>query len=143
MQTDRRQILMLLCTVCIVTISQVGCFALLLAGGAGTGTIAYATGELKAVEARPIWSVRDACAATIAAMGYDLKENEGDKFRAEIVAATMRGDDVVIRLVSLPRSRTEVKIRVGAFGDETLSRLILEKIQQNLEITPDETPNET
>jgi len=114
---------------------QSGCGIFLLAGGAGAGGILYATGELKASEPHPLQAVIDASRTAISELSYDPIDDDRatvDEKSARIVARTASGDDVDIRLHRRNAGRTDVRIRVGVFGDETLSRLILEKIQQLL-----------
>jgi hypothetical protein len=111
-----------------------GC-ALFLIGGAaaaGAGTVLYMDGQLKDTEAV---SLGQAHAATLAAM-HELKffvlTDSMDAINAKITART--GDDkkVDIDLAKQSPTITDIRIRVGTFGDETMSRQILEKIKAHL-----------
>ena len=47
-------------------------------------------------------------------------------------AETAGGEPVDIRLVEKGPDRTELRIRIGVFGNEARSRLVLEQIHQSL-----------
>jgi hypothetical protein len=115
-----------------VMTSSAGCGALLLVGGAGTSAIAFATGELRAVEEAPLQEVDVACEIAIETLGYEdvVRQREPEKIRWQ--ATTPGGDPVDIRLIAKGPDRTTVRIRVGVFGDEGRSRLVLEQIRQSL-----------
>jgi hypothetical protein len=108
-----------------------GCAALLVGGAAGAGTVAYYYGELKATEEV---SMRRAWSATQKAMtdlGYAITNKDKDAFYAELVARGAGDKKVKIRLESQTDTLTDIKIRVGTFGNESLSRRILDKIKKH------------
>ena len=109
-----------------------GCGALLLIGGAGTSAIAFATGELRTTEQTAIAELDAACATAVDVLGYDEVETERDGERIRWRARTAAGDPVDIRLLTRGPASTELRIRIGVFGDEAKSRLVLEQIQQAL-----------
>lgn len=109
-----------------------GCGALLLVGGAGTSAIAFATGELRSREPTPLAEVDAAVASAVDVLGYDEVETERDADRIRWRARTAAGDRVDIRLLAKGRDSTELRIRIGVFGDEAKSRLVLEQIHQAL-----------
>lgn len=109
-----------------------GCGALLLVGGAGTSAIAFATGELRSREETPLAEVDAAVATAVDVLGYDEVETERDADRIRWRARTAAGDRVDIRLLARGRDSTELRIRIGVFGDEAKSRLVLEHIHQAL-----------
>lgn len=109
-----------------------GCGALLLVGGAGTSAIAFATGELRSREPTPLAEVDAAVASAVDVLGYDEVETERDADRIRWRARTAAGDRVDIRLLAKGRDSTELGIRIGVFGDEAKSRLVLEQIHQAL-----------
>ena len=109
-----------------------GCGALLLVGGAGTSAIAFATGELRATEESSLAALDEACRVAIETLGYrDVESSRAEK-RVRWQAMTASGDPVDVRLRAKGPKRTEVRIRVGVFGEETRSRLVLEQIHQSL-----------
>ena len=108
------------------------CGALLLLGGAGTSAIAFATGELRSTERVSLTRLDAACAAAVDRLGYEAIETERDAQQIRWRARTAGGDPVDIRLVAKKPEKTELRIRIGVFGDETKSRLVLEQIHQAL-----------
>lgn len=112
-----------------------GCLAAAAVGGgavAGAGTIAYIKGELKSTEGH---SIDETWAATVTAvdeLNYIVINKVKDATSAEIKAQTADNKTVLIVLKRIADNLTEIKIRVDTFGDEALSRYILNKIQSNL-----------
>ena len=109
-----------------------GCGALLLVGGAGTSAIAFATGELRSTEDAAMEDVEAACAVAIDRLGYEDVEVEREADRVRFRARTAGGEPVDLRVLARGPERTELRIRIGVFGDETTSRLVLEEIHQSL-----------
>jgi hypothetical protein len=109
-----------------------GCGALLLVGGAGTSAIAFATGELRSTEETSMAELDAATRQALEALGYGAIEAEREEERVRWRARTAGGDPVDIRLRARGADRTEVRIRIGVFGDEARSRLVLEQIHQSL-----------
>lgn len=112
--------------------STAGCGALLLVGGAGTSAIAFATGELRSTEESTLAEVDAACSLAIERLGYEGLEVEHEADRTRFRARTAGGEPVDIRALARGPERTELRIRIGVFGDETTSRLVLEEIHQSL-----------
>jgi hypothetical protein len=115
--------------VCIVFMS-IGCAAVIVGGAAGGGTIAYIKGELQSTEEV---SLNRAWKATRIAMGdleFLTEEMEKDAFDARLSARGAGGKNIKIALKKLSPTLTEIRIRVGLFGNESLSRQILEKIKR-------------
>ena len=76
--------------------------------------------------------LRWALAARLSELGYEAIETERDAQQIRWRARTAGGDPVDIRLVAKKPEKTELRIRIGVFGDETKSRLVLEQIHQAL-----------
>lgn len=128
----QRHVRLLLAAWLALALGQAGCFGLLLVGGAGTGAIAFATGELRSTEKASLTDVDAACATAVDVLGYDDVETERDANRIRWRARTASGEPVTIRLVAKGPESTHVRIRIGVFGDEAKSRLVLEEIHQAL-----------
>jgi hypothetical protein len=109
-----------------------GCGALLLIGGAGTSAIAFATGELRTTEEAPLAEVDAACGEAIDRLGYEDVTTEREASRVRYRGRTVGGEPVDIRLEAKEPETTQLRIRIGVFGDEATSRLVLEEIQQSL-----------
>ena len=110
----------------------IGCGALLLVGGAGTSAIAFATGELRATEDAELLDLHEASRIAVETLGYHDIESVLEADRIRWRATTPGGDPVDIRLIAKGPERTLVRIRIGVFGDEARSRLVLEQIRQSL-----------
>ena len=115
----------------LIALTASGCGALLLVGGAGTSAIAFATGELRTTEDRPLAEVDRACESATERLGYDDVRAERSADRIRWQATTAGGEPVVIRLLAEGPSKTDLRIRIGTFGDEAASRLVLEEIHQS------------
>lgn len=109
-----------------------GCGALLLLGGAGSSAIAFATGELQVIEDASVGRLDVATGIALETLGYDTIQATREPERVRWSARTAGGEPVEIGLRARGRERTRIRIRVGTFGDETRSRLVLEQIRQAL-----------
>lgn len=116
----------------LLVLTTSGCGTLLLLGGAGGSAIAFATGELTSQEKTPLVELDAACGVALEDLGYSQISVERDAERVRWRATTAGGEPVDIHLRAKGPKRTEVRIRVGVFGDETHSRLVLEQIHQSL-----------
>jgi hypothetical protein len=108
-----------------------GCIAV-AAAGAGAGTVAYIRGELEGSVNAPL-DAADRATNRAAEQLRFAKINEGsDALARIIILRTAEDKKIEVRLTHTSDPITRVRIRVGLFGDEPLSRLLLEKIQANL-----------
>jgi hypothetical protein len=117
-----------------VALASPGCTLLLVGAGAaaGAGTVAYLQGELKANQDAPLDKVLAAAETSLKEMQYTVTEKIEAAGRAKLVARGAGDKRVEVALKALTPKATEVRIRVGVFGDEALSRQVLEKIQKRL-----------
>ena len=108
-----------------------GCalFVVGAAAGAGAGTYAYMNGELKETEGVSYDAVYSATLAALGDMQYAVESKPKDAAKATITARTSTDKKVVVTLIKQSATVTEIHIRVGTFGDENLSRQILDKIK--------------
>jgi hypothetical protein len=111
-----------------------GCVAALVAGGvaAGAGGVAYVNGELKSVESAPLDKAWKATQTAVQDLEFTVIDKHKDGLQAELRARTATDKKVRIKLEKAGESVTDIRIRVGTFGDESLSRGILDKIKQKL-----------
>lgn len=106
-----------------------GCVALAVGAAAGVGTVAYVKGELKSTEEIPLDRAWNATVATIEELEFTTRTMRKDALQGRLVARRADGSDVTIRLDADGSNLTKIGIRVGTFGDEALSRTMLEKIK--------------
>ncbi len=126
----RRQTAVVL--VLIASMGLTGCVALAVGAAAGAGAVAYKAGELISTESASIdktWAATEKAFKQLDLLP-EAKEKDGLAARME---ATLASDKrVVVKLRNQGEKLTEVRIRVGIFGDEGFSRKVLEKIKANL-----------
>ena len=109
-----------------------GCAALVAGSAAGVGTVAYIKGELKdRLDASP-----DETRAAIERAAKELRLKElkadADGLSGDYILETGRDDKINVRYEKLGDRSTQISIRVGLFGDENLSRALLDEIKQGL-----------
>ncbi|UJS18034.1 MAG: DUF3568 domain-containing protein [Candidatus Jettenia sp.] len=120
----------------IVLLSGGGCAAL-RGGGAAAGTVAYVMGELKSMEEASLERTWEAAQKTMEDLEFIVTSKQKDVLTARLIARGANDKKIVIQLKKVSEDLTEVRIRVGTFGDESLSRQILERLKKNLGIGSD------
>jgi hypothetical protein len=118
--------------VLLCPIITAGCAPLIIGGAAGAATMAYVGGELQSSENAPIDKTWNATQQAAANMGFIVTEREKDATQARMVARTSDNKDVTIRLEREAKEITNVRVRVGTFGDEQRSRAIMEEIRSRV-----------
>jgi hypothetical protein len=110
-----------------------GCPAVLIGAGgaAGAGTYAYIGGESRSTEEVSLERAWDATKKAVHELGFTVTRKEKDAYGSEfqLIAYGAGEKKIVIKLKKQSSALTEIAIRVGMFGDESLSRSILEKIK--------------
>jgi len=109
-----------------------GCAAAVVGGAAGAGAVLYSKGELKSTENAPLEKVLNAAEEAMKSMNLNVISKDHDALKGKLLAKRENGDNIDIKLEQKPNNLTEMKIRVGAFGNEDQARLIQEKIRQKL-----------
>ena len=107
-----------------------GC--ILVAAGAGAGAVAYVRGELEASLTHDYDKVVDATRETIKDLEFAKVSENKDALKAVLVARTALDKKIEITISNSGKKLTNIKIRVGVFGDEQLSMSILDKIKAGL-----------
>lgn len=115
----------------LAMLSLTGCVAV-LAGGAAAGTVAYIRGDLQAVIESNI--NRTGSAVQRAAQDLELiaVSDAKDQTSAKYIFRTATDRKVEVNLKHASDSTTNLSIRVGVFGDETLSRQFYDRIRARL-----------
>jgi len=108
-----------------------GCLVLAV-GAAGAGGAFYLTGDLKAnLDATP----KQIIAATKQAfqeMDFTTISASASEVDGKAVARTSADKKVTVIVKFETVKVSKLSIRVGTFGEESLSRMVLEKIKKNL-----------
>lgn len=111
--------------------SLTGCVAV-VAGAAGASTVAYVRGELDSpLNANYDTSVK-AVNRAIKQLEFALIDEHHDALTAYFTARTAGDKKIEITVVKVSDDTSKVKIRIGFFGDQSLSMTILNKIKSNL-----------
>lgn len=111
-----------------------GCIApVLILGGVavGAGAVVYVNGELKDSEAVTYDSAYDATLAAMTDLKYTVISQQKDTLTAQIMARSAGGAKIQVTLNKQSPTVTEIRVRVGTFGDEALSKAILDKIKSH------------
>jgi hypothetical protein len=110
-------------------ISISGC---IVAAVGAVGTIAYAKGDLEAVESEKLDLVYEAALKSMEELEMYVILKEKDSLSAEIDARDSQDKKITIKLTATSQGTTDLSIRVGVLGNETQSMLIYQKIHDNL-----------
>lgn len=108
-----------------------GCVAVVAAGAAGTG-VAWYSGRLEANLDHNLDAVFAAAQKSLNQLDFANISNKRSRVDARLVSRTALDKKVEITLEKVTDRSTKVIIRVGIFGDETLSMSILDKIKAAL-----------
>jgi hypothetical protein len=109
-----------------------GCAAAIVGGAAGAGAVMYSKGELKSTEKAELDEVYDAAIDALKSLDLEVISQDKDGLTAKLVAKEENGDNIDIKLEKVPNDLTEMKIRVGAFGNEDRARLIQQEIRERI-----------
>ena len=108
-----------------------GCLAV-AAGAAGAGTVAYIRGELDTSFSHNIDQVDRAANRAAEQLRFAKINESADALSRVITLRTAEDKKIVVTLNRTTDTLTRIRIRVGVFGDEAISRTLLEKITANL-----------
>jgi len=113
-----------------------GCPAVLVGaaagGAAGAGAVAYVGGELRSTEEVSLDRAWNATQVAVNDLEFTTTKKEKDVFDAVLTASGAGGKKVRVALKKVANKRTEIRIRVGTFGDKSLSQQILQTIKKRL-----------
>lgn len=133
----KKQVLLIAMLVGSMLLLQ-GCVVAAVGLGAA-GTIAYVRGDLQAVESEGIDDVYEATLKAMKELELLPTRKTKDALGAEIITYDAQDKKITIRLKSAAEGTTKLSIRIGVFGSETKSRLIYQKIRDNLHKQPAHT----
>lgn len=110
-----------------------GC--ILVAAGAAAGAaggVAYYMGELKATERATPPEIVAAARTALENMYVAVVSSNADELTGEVIGRTSTDERIRISVEYKSDGLSEVGIRVGTFGDEEISRRILNDIEKAL-----------
>jgi hypothetical protein len=91
----------------------IGCTTTVINPGTDSSAT-YRLGQLTAQEDKDIGAVYAASEAAVDELGLSIIQKYNDELEANIVARDAQDKKIVIELVSLTKSTTEVKVKVGS-----------------------------
>lgn len=103
-----------------------------MAAGAGAGTVAYLRGELEATVGGNLEQTNKAVNRAIEELKFVRISESKDALLALTVVRNAADQRIEVRQDIVGEKLTRVRIRVGVFGDEKLSRTLLDRIQAKL-----------
>jgi hypothetical protein len=109
-----------------------GCLAATAGAVAAAGAYAYERGELRSTIDAPLDDVYRAAMVATEQLQLPVVDRAKDAFAAHLTARQIQGGDVRIDLTRESDNLTRIGVRVGTFGDEAKSRLILQRIRDAL-----------
>jgi hypothetical protein len=106
------------------------------------GTAAYANGALKSATIVSADEAVAAAEAAIAGLELSLIRKTVSGRKTLILSEEMGGRNVSIEIIKKTERFCTITIRVGVFGDQAVSRLVLAEVQKELEARdPSRRPN--
>jgi len=102
----------------------------LLGGATGAGTVAYVGGELKTVQDVSLNKAWNATQKAMKDLGFTITSKEKDAFNGQLTSKGVANKIIKIKLKRESNRLTEIRIRVGTFGDKSVSLKILESIKK-------------
>ena len=133
-------ILGVLLSTCLFT--QTGCIMLgfAAAGAAGGSYVAYDKGDLEILEPITYDEAFNAVDATVQDLGMVLQKREKKPLLGFVTAKSHYGK-VTYNLENAGEKMTQIKIRVGAFGNQAAQRKIYAELKENYGAGPSVNPD--
>ena len=134
MQIMKKKLFLMFASLTLVGTLGSGCFLAVLGvgAGAGIGGYAYVKGELKSTQDASLDRAFDAAKDAMKDLEFIVTSDNKDALSAQLIAHDAHDKRIEINLTKKTETTTEIAVRVAVFGDEALSRLILDKIKSRL-----------
>ena len=124
------RVLGLLLVMGIILTSQSGC--LVAAAGAAAGTVAYVKGDLGAIVDGNVEQTFAAAKAAVEELGMPILTAYSSGQEGHVEARHGTDNKVTVNITGQTEKASKVSIRVGTFGNESVSQQVLDKIKANL-----------
>jgi hypothetical protein len=123
----------------LVLMTQSGC--LVAAAAAGTGAaVVYSKGDKDFTADATVAQCMSAAASTMQDLKYNIEKNESSASDGEIFARSATDRSVKIHVTYLADKSTRVNIKVGTWGDETITQQIWDTMRTYLPQPPQTQP---
>jgi hypothetical protein len=114
----------------LVAVGAAGCVVAAL-GAASAGTVVYVRGEVESYWDTDVQDLYDASLKAMDDLKLYVVSQQHDALSANIVARNSSDQKITVKIDGSNREAVKVTIRVGFWGDETLSRAIVDRINAN------------
>ncbi len=108
------------------------CAALIVGGVVGVGAVFYEKGQLTSHEGTGYDETLAAVFMAMDQLGYAVEKTEKSVAKEKVIAVTPDGKKIHITVKYKQIDHTEITIRAGTYGNEELSRKVLDQIKSNL-----------
>lgn len=109
-----------------------GCVPLVIGAAAGAGGLTYLKGSYEKNFDKPVEKVFSAALKALNKQKMTIAKNSFTKHEAVIEFSTTEGKSGKIVIKALTEKTASISVRIGTFGDETLSRMLLTSVEANL-----------
>lgn len=135
----------LLCGVLLLPVSCTAPIIIVTAGASvlQAGSSAFINGELEAAIPKPLPTVYDAADAALRELQFTMGQAKLGDYNGYIYAGETQKRRIEITVEKKSPVVTKVNIRVGLFGDQAISRLILATLQSKLAPKGEKIPDQT
>ncbi len=133
-ETMRRQLKNLCLVVMVVLAASAlsGCVALAVGAAAGVGGYGYVKGSLEKNYDNTVTQLHKASLKALRALKITKEDEELNRHSSYIKGLSQNEKKVKVTITALTERSSKLVIRVGIFGDQSLSEMILSEIEKNL-----------
>ena len=116
-----------------------GCALFVVGAAAGAGAAGYAwiNGEVEATLGASMNRTWDASLGAMQDLQFPVTSQAKDALEGNLTARNAKNTEIKIKVKYISNNSTEIYIRVGTFGDQEQSRIILDKIKARLQLSGD------
>jgi len=120
------------CICILFLMTMVGCVPLFIGAAAGAGGVSYVRGALVRNIDERVKPMHKAVLAALKDLNYFVSADELNKHSAYIKAEYKDGKKIRIHIDALSEYVSKITIRVGSFGNQEKSLLIMNAIEKKL-----------
>ena len=111
-----------------------GCVVVARGAAAVAGTVAYVRGDLESIMEEDISSIYESSKQALIDLEIEIVGTDKDLLSAVVNGKGAEDKKITIKMKRIEQGRlVKLTIRIGTFGDKTLSQIIYNKINKNLE----------
>lgn len=112
--------------------TMVGCVPLIIGAAAGAGGLGYIKGALIENIDEPVNKINKATVAALGEFGVFVIVDELNKHSSYIRAEYKDGRNIQVNIDALTEYVSKITIRIGVFGDQDESMMILKAIEKRM-----------